>query len=79
MEIKVLGGGCSKCKELEAVTRKALTELNIDAQIEKVEDFKKIMEYGIIRTPGLVIDNKVVLAGKLPKIDEIKDILTQNK
>lgn len=79
MEIKVLGTGCATCKSLEAVTRQAVAELNLNASVEKVEDIQKIMEYGIMRTPGLVINEKVVLSGRLPKINEIKEILTQNQ
>jgi small redox-active disulfide protein 2 len=79
MEIKVLGTGCSKCKSLEKATRQAVEELNLKASIEKVEDIQKIMEYGIMSTPGLVVNGKVVLSGKLPKSDELKNILTQNQ
>jgi len=78
MEIKVLGTGCAKCKSLEKVTRKAVEELNLDATVTKVEDIQKIMEYAVMRTPALVINEKVVLSGQLPKVDEIKDLLTQN-
>lgn len=77
MEIKVLGTGCSKCKSLESMTRKVVEELNLNATVEKVEDIQKIMEYGIISTPGLVINGKVVLYGKVPKVDELKSILTK--
>lgn len=79
MEIKVLGTGCAKCKSLERTTQQAVTELNLDADVEKVEDIQKIMEYGIMRTPGLVINGKIVLSGKVPKISELKEILTKNK
>jgi len=79
MEIKVLGTGCAKCKSLEAVTRQAVEELDLIASIEKVEDIQKIMEYGIMRTPGLVINGKVVLSGQLPKINELKEILTKHQ
>jgi len=79
MEIKVLGSGCAKCKNLEKLTKEAVVELNIDAQIEKVEDIQKIMEYGVMMTPALVINGKVVLSGKLPKMTEIKAILNENK
>jgi small redox-active disulfide protein 2 len=78
MEIKVLGAGCSRCKSLEKNTQQALEELNIDATVEKVEDFQKIMEYAVMRTPALVINEKVVLSGQVPKVAEIKDLLTQN-
>lgn len=79
MEIKVLGTGCTKCKKLESATRQAVAELNLNAAIEKIEDIQKIMEYGIMATPGLVINGKVVMSGRLPKITEIKEILTQNQ
>lgn len=79
MEIKVLGTGCAKCKSLEKVTRKAVEELNLDASIEKVEDIQKIMEYAVMRTPALVIDDKVVMSGQLPKVAELKVMLTNNK
>ena len=79
MKIKVLGTGCAKCKSLEKATKQAVKELNLNATIEKVEDIQKIMEYGIMSTPGLVINGKVVLSGKLPKNDELKNILTQNQ
>lgn len=77
MEIKVLGTGCTKCKKLEQLTREMIDELGIEANVEKVEDIYKIMQYGVMRTPGLVIDDKVVLSGKLPKSKELKEILTQ--
>ena len=79
MQIKVLGTGCARCKSLEKLTRQAAEELNLDAEIEKVEDIQKIMEYGILHTPGLVIDGNVVLSGQVPKINELKDILTKNQ
>ncbi len=66
MIIKVLGPGCTNCKNLERVTREALTELGIQADVEKVEDISTILGYGILSTPGLVIDEKVVLAGECP-------------
>lgn len=78
MEIKVLGTGCAKCKSLEKITRKAVEELSLDASVEKVEDIQKIMEYAVMRTPALVIDEKVVLSGQLPKIAEMKELLSKN-
>ena len=76
MEIKVLGTGCPKCKSLEKATRDAVTELGINAKIEKEEDIMKIMQYGIMHTPALVIDGKVVVSGRLPNEKELKSILT---
>lgn len=77
MDIKVLGTGCAKCKKLEELTRKTVEELGIEAKIEKVEDIYKIMQYGVMRTPGLVINDKVVLSGTLPRANELKDLLTK--
>ena len=79
MEIKVLGTGCAKCKSLEKVTRQAIEELELDATVEKVEDIQKIMEYAVMRTPALVIDEKVVMSGQLPKLAEMKNVITNNK
>ena len=78
MEIKVLGIGCARCKLLEKLTTKAVLELNLDATVEKVEDIQKIMEYAVMRTPALVINEKVVMSGQVPNISEIKELLTKN-
>jgi len=78
MEIKVLGTGCPKCKTLEKATRDAVTELNIDVSVTKEEDIVKIMGYGIMQTPGLVIDEKVVVSGRVPSVNEIKKFIIQN-
>ena len=77
MEIKVLGTGCKKCSKLEELTKLMLAELGIEASVEKVEDIYKIMQYGVMQTPGLVINEKVVLSGRLPKTSELKELLTQ--
>ncbi|SNX53971.1 thioredoxin family protein [Thermoanaerobacterium sp. RBIITD] len=75
MDIKILGGGCINCRNLEKNTREALKELNIEANIEDVTDFKEIAKYGIMRTPGLVVDGKVLSYGRVPDKDEIKNML----
>ncbi|HAQ21831.1 MAG TPA: hypothetical protein DCR40_21765 [Prolixibacteraceae bacterium] len=79
MEIKVLGTGCTKCKTLEKHTREAVTETGITAEIEKVEDIYKIMSLGVMQTPALVINQKIVLSGRVPSVAEIKEILTKNQ
>jgi small redox-active disulfide protein 2 len=79
MEIKVLGTGCANCKNLETAVRKAVEELGIEASVIKEEDIMKIMGYGIMRTPGLVIDEKVVLSGRVPSVIEIKSLIEQSK
>lgn len=75
MIIKILGSGCANCKKLEENTKKAVEELGIGAEIKKVEDFKEIMKYGVMRTPALVVDEKVKSFGKVLTVDEIKKIL----
>ena len=79
MEIKILGTGCANCKTLEKFTINALAELDISANVEKVEDIQQIMSYGIMRTPGLVIDGKIILSGKVPSVTELKEIILKNK
>lgn len=78
MQIKILGTGCAKCKTLEKLTRDAVAETATTAEIEKVEDIVKIMSYGVMNTPALVINEKVVLSGRIPSITEIKEIVAKN-
>ncbi len=75
MTIKVLGSGCANCRTLEQRTVEALSQLSMPAAVEKVTDFKLIASYGILRTPGLVIDEKVVLSGQVPTVEKLKEIL----
>lgn len=73
MEIRILGPGCPRCKEVEKRTMNALIELNLAADLQHITDFKKIMEYKIIGTPGLVINGKVKCYGRIPSVAEIKE------
>ena len=75
MVIKVLGTGCAKCHQLEENTKKAVAELGLDASIEKVENIKDIMKYGVMKTPALVVDGKVKVMGRVPSPEEIKKYL----
>lgn len=75
MNIKILGTGCTKCKKLEQLTKDVVAEMGIEATVEKVEDMYKIMQYGVMRTPGLVVDEKVVLSGRLPRSGELQELL----
>jgi len=77
MEIKILGTGCPKCRALEKATINVLAELDIAANVSKVEDIMQILNYGIVATPALVIDGKVVVKGRVPSENEIKEILTK--
>jgi small redox-active disulfide protein 2 len=76
MEIKVVGTGCPKCKTLEKMTREVVEQNGISAQISKVEDIMEIMKFNVMTTPALVVDGKVVLKGRVPSHDELKEILT---
>jgi small redox-active disulfide protein 2 len=76
MIIKVLGPGCSNCINLERVTRQALADLGLDATVEKVEDFPTIVGYGVMSTPALVVDEKVVSSGRVPSSAEVRDLLS---
>lgn len=77
MEIKILGTGCPKCQALEKATREVVAEINLDATVSKVEDIMEIMSYGIMTTPALLVDGKIVVKGRLPNHSEIKKFLTQ--
>lgn len=76
MIIKVLGPGCTNCKNLERVTREAVAALEIDATIEKIEDYPSIVGYGIMSTPGLVIDEQVVLSGRVPTAAQVQQLIS---
>tara|TARA_R110001583_G_scaffold61034_1_gene180856 strand:+ start:13400 stop:13720 length:321 start_codon:yes stop_codon:yes gene_type:complete len=76
--IKVLGSGCPSCNSTEKIVAEVVSELNIDAQIIKVEDIQEIMMYDIMSTPAIVIDGKVVFKGKVPSKDDVKALLVDN-
>lgn len=76
LTIKVLGPGCENCKKLAYLTERAATNLSIEAKIEKVTDYAEIMKYPILSTPGLVIDEKLVVSGRIPSESEITTFLT---
>jgi len=76
IEIKVLGPGCANCKRLEQITRKVIDNLAIDANLEKVTDYRQIVDLGIMSTPGLIVNDKVVSSGRIPSETEITTWIT---
>ncbi|ODA42055.1 redox-active disulfide protein 2 [Desulfosporosinus sp. BG] len=75
LDIKILGSGCSNCAKLEKVTKEGISQLGIEAQVEKIEDMQKIMSYGVMSTPALVINGVVKLVGKVPNKARLIEIL----
>ena len=75
MQIKILGPGCKNCQKLEHNTRAALDRLGLHETIEKVTDYGEIAGYGVLKTPGLVVDEQVVVSGKVPSARAIADLL----
>ena len=74
--IKILGTGCAKCKQVEAIVRSTVAAMGIDATVEKVEDIEKIMEYNVLVTPVLVIDEEVKIKGRVPSEPEVRTLLS---
>ncbi|BAO28204.1 thioredoxin family protein [Sulfuritalea hydrogenivorans] len=77
MQIKILGTGCAKCQRLEQLTREVVAELGIEAEFDHVRDMKAIMAYPIMTTPALVVDEEVMVFGRMPSKDEIAGWLKQ--
>jgi small redox-active disulfide protein 2 len=77
MEIKVLGSGCSNCKRLYEYAKQAVDELSIVADVIYVTDMAEIAKANLLRTPGLMVDSKVVSYGRVPSVDEIKELIKQ--
>jgi small redox-active disulfide protein 2 len=75
MQIKVLGPGCANCLTLERLTRQVLDTLGVPAEVEKVTDYPSIVGYGVMSTPALVVDETVVLAGRVPTLAQLRELL----
>jgi small redox-active disulfide protein 2 len=75
--VKILGSGCANCQRLTQLTAQALTELGIQAQVEKVTDYTEIAAYGIMSTPALVVDEQVIMAGRIPALSSLKAALAE--
>jgi small redox-active disulfide protein 2 len=76
LSIKVLGSGCENCHKVETLAKQAVAQLAIEAQVELVTDVKEIMRYGVMQTPGIVINDKVVSAGRVPALSQITTMIT---
>jgi small redox-active disulfide protein 2 len=76
MKIQILGSGCAKCRNLTAVAEQAAHDLGLEYELEKVTDVKRYPDFGVMFTPALVVDGVVKLSGKVPSLDEAKNLLT---
>ena len=76
MQIKILGSGCANCHTLEARTREAVSRLGLDAQVTAVTDYPTILGYGVMSTPALVVDERVVMSGRVPTVDQVAQLLS---
>jgi small redox-active disulfide protein 2 len=74
-KIQILGTGCPTCQKLNELTKQAADELGIEYEIEKVTDITEIIKMGVVKTPGIAVDGVVKMSGKLPSIEEIKELL----
>ena len=77
MKIEILGTGCAKCKQTTKNVQKAVDELGLDIQVEKVEDINRILEYGVMVSPAIVIDGDIKIAGKIPDVKQITKWITE--
>jgi small redox-active disulfide protein 2 len=75
MLIKVLGSGCANCQKLESNVKKAVSEMGLEATVEKVTQMKDILSYGVMKTPAMVVDGQVKFSGRVPTAEEIKNYL----
>lgn len=79
MDIQILGTGCPKCKKLAETAEKAAMDSRLEYELEKVTDINKIMSFGVMMTPALVIDGEVKTVGKIPSVEEIKELFNNTK
>ncbi|MDO5301962.1 MAG: thioredoxin family protein [Tissierellia bacterium] len=75
--VVVMGGGCAKCDQLEEATQKALSELGLDREVRHLRDFEVIASHGVLSTPALMVDGKVLFQGRVPSVKELKELLGQ--
>jgi small redox-active disulfide protein 2 len=78
MEIKVLGSGCANCKRVFQLVEIAVKDLNVKANLHYITDMMEIAESGLLKTPGLIINNKIVSYGRVPSLEEVKELILKN-
>ena len=76
LSIKVLGSGCANCHKIEELAKQAVAQLGVEAKVEMVTEMKEIMRYGVMSTPGIVVNEKVVSTGRVPALSQITTMLT---
>lgn len=79
MKIQVFGSGCPTCKKLYEMTKTAVSENGFDFEVEYITDVAKMIEMGLMQSPAMVIDGKIAVAGRLPSMDELKEVIAKNK
>jgi len=79
MKIEILGPGCPKCHNTEENVKKALSELNMAAEVVKVSDISEIIEKGVMQTPALILDGRIVIQGKIPSVEQIRKFIQEAK
>lgn len=75
-KLQILGTGCPKCKKLFEVSQQAVREAAIDAEVSKIEDINEILKFGVMMTPALVVDGEVKVVGRIPRVEEIKSMIS---
>ena len=79
IEIKVLGPGCANCKRLEQIVSRVVDSMGINANVIKVTNYNEIVDLGVMQTPGLIINNKIVSSGRIPAVEEVEDWIREAK
>lgn len=77
MQLKVLGPGCGRCEQLAEVTKTAADELGVEYELEKITDLTEFLDYGLMMTPGLVVDGKLAIQGRVPTVQQVKELLAR--
>ena len=77
MQLKVLGPGCARCEQLAEITKQAAAELGVEYELEKITDLSEFLDYGLMMTPGLVVDGQLEIQGRVPTVQQVKEVLAR--